>query len=199
MPFPLQTALMVWLALTCPLLLFALLLSDLIGFSESEATWNSLCPKQKCWFIREAGRLSSCGHGWCRKPLQQCPTLFLLIIDFPGGNTYNFFTPTKWSEQCLVAADWSRALEAIFSGIASFYCPASDDSAFPKHIPHPPPPPPPPNPHCKNLPFKVFPNKQQASLLTMSAHMVFDLGKRMRSRVEASLSGMSESPWKSPN
>lgn len=74
------------------------------------------------------------------KPFQQCPTLFLLIINFPGGNTYNFFTPTKSSEQRLVAADWSRALEAIFSGTASFYHPASDDSVCPKHIPHPPTP-----------------------------------------------------------
>ena len=135
MSFPLQIALMVWLA--PPALCFC-------SHCSSRISLAFLHQRQRETVFGQSKNAGSSGKlgGWAAvdtagawKPFQQCPALFLLIIDFPGGSTYNFFTPTKSSEQRLVAAAWSRALEAIFSGTASFHCPASDDSAFPKHLP----------------------------------------------------------------
>lgn len=85
------------------------------------------------------------------KPFQQCPTLFLLIINFPGGNTYNFFTPTKSSEQRLVAADSRRALAQSVSATLLLMTQHAQSTFHTL--------PPSPKPHFKNLPFKVFPNK----------------------------------------
>lgn len=123
---------------TCPLLLFISLPLALIGFSESEAMWNIPCSNQECWFIREAGKLSSCRHSWCLEALSAVSgSVFAECILFRRQHLY-LFSHTKSSER-LATVGWSETLEAISSGTASFHCPASNDSAFPKHTLSPPP------------------------------------------------------------
>lgn len=124
---------------TCPLLLFISLPLAFIGFSESEATWNNPCPKQECWFIREARKLSSCRHSWCLEALSSVSSsVSAEWILFRRQQLY-LFSHTKSPEQHLAVIGWSGVLEAILSGTASFCCPASNNSAFPKHTPSPQP------------------------------------------------------------
>lgn len=125
------------------------------------------------------------------KPFQQCPVLFLLSSAFQEA------TPITSQPHRIIRTTFSCCWLECGSGrhfvsTASFYHPASEDSAFPKLTPSP-------YLYIKNLSFKNLSPRSCKCLFDRSADMVFNSGKRVRSRVEASLSGMSEPPWKSPN
>lgn len=131
--------LMIWLAL--PALCFCSYPShwlSLAFLNQRPCGMNIPCSNQECWFIREAGKLSSCRHSWCLEALSAVSgSVFADCILFRRQHLY-LFSHTKSSER-LATVGWSEALEAISSGTASFHCPASNDSAFPKHTLSPPP------------------------------------------------------------
>lgn len=133
------SSLRIQLAPSCPWLLSLSLPLALIGCSESGATWNTPCPKQRCWFIRKP---SSCRHSWCLETLSAVSGSAVADrLLFRRQQPY-LCSHTKSSVQLLLAGVglWEAFCQA--QRVSAALLPTAQHSQSTLHHPHP---------HFKNI------------------------------------------------